>query len=209
MKWLVDNSCMNEKTICCIGDSLTEGDYGILGKSGIANVKEKNYPYFLSKLVEHRVLNYGRSGYRSINILPLVEDGTFDVSCAKIIIIMLGTNGGQTPNGDSENDLAYKQIVNICQKNSDGAKIFLCTPPHVTTDPSKSNCGYYPNVKNAYDFVLGYAKECGLEVIDLFNDSHFRDDNENIMQPNDGLHFSEIGYKTLAEIIYVHIKKYI
>ena len=27
------------KTICCLGDSLTEGDYGIFGKSGIANVQ--------------------------------------------------------------------------------------------------------------------------------------------------------------------------
>ena len=28
----------NKKLICCIGDSLTEGDYGVLGKNGIANV---------------------------------------------------------------------------------------------------------------------------------------------------------------------------
>ena len=29
---------------------------------------------------------------------------------------------------------------------------------------------------------------------------------EEIMQPNDGVHFSEIGYLTIAEIIYSYIK---
>lgn len=41
----------------CIGDSLTEGDYGVYGKSGIANVCEKNYPYFLSQMLNVPVIN--------------------------------------------------------------------------------------------------------------------------------------------------------
>ena len=200
---------MSEKLICCIGDSLTEGDYGIYGKSCIANVKEKNYPYFLNKLTNCKVLNYGYCGYKSSNIVPLLENGQIDVSTADIIIILLGTNGGQTPTGTSPDDLAYKQIVETCMKQAKKPKIFLCTPPHATTDPSKSNYGYYPNTKNAYEFIMMYSKECGLDVIDLFNDNHFNDDNEDIMQPNDGLHFSELGYKTLAEVIYEHIKIYL
>ncbi len=32
--------------ICCLGDSLTEGDYGVFGKRGIANVHAENYPFF-------------------------------------------------------------------------------------------------------------------------------------------------------------------
>lgn len=51
----------NKKTlICCIGDSLTEGDYGISGCTGIPNVKTENYPYFLEKEVNCTVINYGR-----------------------------------------------------------------------------------------------------------------------------------------------------
>ena len=30
--------------ICCIGDSLTEGDYGVKGMNCVADVHEKNYP---------------------------------------------------------------------------------------------------------------------------------------------------------------------
>ena len=200
---------MSEKTICCIGDSLTEGDYGIYGKAGIANVKEKNYPFFLNKLTDCKVINYGFCGFRSSNILSLLKNGQIDVTAADIIIILLGTNGGQTPSGTSLDDLAYKEIVDICLKQAKNPKIFLCTPPHVTTNPKNSNCGYYPNVKNAYDFIMMYSKECGLDVIDLFNDNHFNDDNEDIMQPNDGLHFGELGYKTLAEVIYEHIKNFL
>ena len=36
--------------IACIGDSLTEGDYGVSGKVGIANVHKENYPSFLAKM---------------------------------------------------------------------------------------------------------------------------------------------------------------
>ena len=35
---------MEKRVICCIGDSLTEGDYGMYGVTGVANVHEKNYP---------------------------------------------------------------------------------------------------------------------------------------------------------------------
>ena len=50
------------KVICCLGDSLTEGDYGIFGKSGIANVQPENYPYFLSKITGWEVRNFGKCG---------------------------------------------------------------------------------------------------------------------------------------------------
>ena len=45
--------------ICCLGDSLTEGDYGVKGKSGIANVKKENYPYFLAQSTGWEVKNFG------------------------------------------------------------------------------------------------------------------------------------------------------
>ena len=45
----------NQKFICCIGDSLTEGDYGILGKTGIANVQPLNYPFFIGQMAEREV----------------------------------------------------------------------------------------------------------------------------------------------------------
>lgn len=35
--------------IVCLGDSLTEGDYGT-DTAGIGDVRAENYPYFLAKI---------------------------------------------------------------------------------------------------------------------------------------------------------------
>lgn len=200
---------MNKKLICCIGDSLTAGDYGVFNLSGIANVQEKGYPYFLKELTHLEVKNYGFCGAKSTDILGFMNQGLIDVKDASLIIIMLGTNGGHTALENSEDDLAFVEILNRCHKAANKAQIVLVTPPHATTDKKKSNYGYYPNAKNAADFISKFAKENGYPLVDLFNDKHFTSDNEDVMQPNDGLHFSEIGYKTIAEIIYSSIKNFI
>ena len=44
------------KTILCIGDSLTEGDYGS-EPEGTANVHPEGYPYFLEKYLGVTAIN--------------------------------------------------------------------------------------------------------------------------------------------------------
>ena len=197
------------KTICCIGDSLTEGDYGVYGKTCIANVQEKNYPYFLFKLSGCTVKNFGYCGYRASNILDKFDEGAINVTGADVIVILLGTNGGFTPNEETVDTKAYKEIINRCHKQAPEARIIICTPPHVTTNPKKAWFGLYDTVDSAAKFVRKFGAENNLEVLDLFSDNHFNDGNEDIMQPNDGCHFSEVGYQTLAKIIYEDIKKYL
>lgn len=196
-----------KKVISCIGDSLTEGDYGIFGKSGIANVHKENYPYFLEKISGCEVRNFGHSGFRSVDILRTFDSGETDVTNSDVIVIILGTNGGQTPEGTSDNDKAYGEIIDRCQKMAPIATIYLATPPHCTTNPKWSNCGYINNVVTAGAFVKKIAKERNLALIDLFANNAFNDDNEEIMQPNDGLHFGKVGYECLANIIYNAIKE--
>ena len=120
---------------------------------------------------------------------------------------MLGTNGGQTIEGNSEDDKAYEEIIHMCQSQAKGSNIYLCTPPHVTTNPMFSNCGYLPLVVPARVFVRNIAKKFNVNLIELDKCDKFTDETENIMQANDGLHFVEIGYRTLAEVIYEHIKE--
>ena len=196
-----------KKVISCIGDSLTEGDYGIFGKSGIANVQKEGYPYFLEKLSGCEVRNFGHSGFRSVDILPTFDSGETDVANSDVIVIILGTNGGQTAEGNSDNDKAYNEIIDRCQKAAPLAKIFLATPPHCTTNPKWSNCGYINNVISAASFVRKTAKERKFQLIDLLANNTFNENNEEIMQPNDGLHFGKVGYECLANIIYDAIKE--
>ena len=84
--------------------------------------------------------------------------------------------------------------------------MILCTPPHATSNPDYSNCGYADQVEKATLFVRKLAKENNIPMIDVALCEQFNAENEHIMQPNDGLHFGEIGYKTLAEFIAVGVR---
>ena len=193
--------------IICIGDSLTEGDYGVFGKSGIANVKEKNYPYFLQKLTNAEVVNYGKCGLNSTSYLEYFKNNAVDVSGADYIIIMLGSNGGLDANSETQANIDYDELVQLCRIGEPIAQIVLCTPPHVTVNPNMSNCGYRAQVESAVSFVREYAKKNDIPLIDLANCKDFTDETEHIMQPNDGLHFSEAGYQKIAEFVYDSLKQ--
>lgn len=193
--------------IICIGDSLTEGDYGVFGKSGIANVHEKNYPYFLQKLTGAEVINYGKCGLNSTSYLEFYKNNAVDVTGADYIIIMLGTNGGLDPDNETMANRDYDEIVKLSKLDEPKAKIVLCTPPHVTVNPKMSNCGYRGQVESAVSFVREYAKKNDIPLIDLANCKDFTDETEHIMQPNDGLHFSKAGYQKMAEFVYDSLKQ--
>ena len=192
--------------ISCIGDSLTEGDYGVKGKKGIANVHNENYPYFLSQITGSDVRNLGKCGFNATTYKNYYDDGNVNVSASDIIIIMLGTNGGLDPENDAQGNRDYKYIVDRCWTDAPEAQIVLCTPPHVTENPEYSNYGYANQVKNAVLFVRSFARENGLKLIDMANCPYFTAESEDIMQPNDGLHFSETGYRRLAEYIASYLK---
>lgn len=194
--------------ISCIGDSLTEGDYGVFGKSGIANVKEKNYPYFLAQIMNCEVRNYGKCGANSTSYIEYYRSKKPDVTNSDIIIIMLGTNGGLDPEHDSQANTDFDEIVKACNGDEPKAEIILCTPPRATENPEYSNCGYMPIIRKAAEFIRNYAFNNKIHLIDIAKYDGFGTGHETEMQPNDGLHFGESGYKKLAEIIAGGIRDY-
>lgn len=187
--------------ICCIGDSLTEGDYGVKNTRGVANVQEKGYPYFLAQLTGAEVRNFGRCGWQSGHMLAWYEEGGLDLSGADKIIIMLGTNGTQSAKGDSAGNRAYDALVRHIRADQPQATVYLATPPNATRNPAFSNCGYADQVAEAVGFVRRYARENGLPVIDLAASRRITPETEAELQANDGLHFVEAGYRVLAEEI--------
>ncbi len=196
--------------ISCIGDSLTEGDYGVFGKSGIADLREKNYPYFLQLLSGATVRNFGKCGYTSSSYLKNFDANGVKVEGSDVIIIMLGTNGGlKIDEPNYQGNLDYIELVKVCKMRAPSAKIFLCTPPHATQNPKRSNFGYAKQAEEGAEFVRSFAKENDLFLVDTAACPDFTDKNEDIMQPNDGLHFGEIGYYILAKFIFEGIKSYI
>ena len=189
------------KTVCCLGDSLTEGDYGIFGKSGIANIQPKGYPWFLRELTGWEVRNFGKCGYNATTYLNHYLAGNVDLSGADTVIIMLGTNGGLDPEEETQGNRDFRQLLSLCRRDAPAAQIYLCTPPHVTEDHFWSNCGYAPQVKKAVAFVRKIAAEMDFPLIETALCPDFTAENEPVYQPNDGLHFGEKGYETLAKFI--------
>lgn len=193
--------------ICCIGDSLTEGDYGVFGKRGIANVHSESYPYFLKQSLKCEVLNYGKCGYTSTSYLKHYKEGNADVSGADIVLIMLGTNGGLDPMIETQGNTDLIELISLIRADAPRAMTVLITPPHATENPEYSNCGYMANVVKAQKYVKKLSKELSLQLIDLGAFNEFNSETEKIYQPNDGLHFTEKGYKTMADFIEKELKR--
>lgn len=187
--------------ICCIGDSLTEGDYGVYGKSGIANVHSENYPMFLAEYLGVRTQNSGKCGYTSTSYLKYYNDDNTDVSDADIIVVMLGTNGGFDAHAQTEGNRDFFTLLELLRRDAPKARIAVCTPPHVTKNPEYSGCGCAEKVEKAVEFIRKAAAEHSLAMIDTAQCGAFTAENESIMQPNDGVHFGKEGYRALAKFI--------
>lgn len=194
---------LSGRKIACIGDSLTEGDYGIA--PCVANVHYRNYPFFLARLTGAETVNYGRCGASSSSYTErLYNAGYVDVKDADIVLLMLGTNLGLR-DGLAE---AYVQLVERVRADmKDGAQLILITPVHATEDPRWCNCGCNPNVQSAVEFIRAYAPKAGLPFIDAYADSPIQPENEDIYQANDGLHMCEAGLMAFATFIDGELKR--
>lgn len=187
--------------IACIGDSLTEGDYGS-ATAGKANRQFLNYPYYLAKAMGCQTVNYGLCGRTAQNYYTDHYPHA-DISDCDVILVMLGTNGGLW------GDLATyydKLIKRIAEDKKEGAIIILITPPSATTNTSKVNYGYAGNVTSAHDFITDYAPKNDLIMIDAFTYSPIQPEMEDLYQANDGLHMVQAGYQAFGEFIADELK---
>jgi lysophospholipase L1-like esterase len=190
--------------VACIGDSLTEGDYG--GVPCVANVQPYNYPYFMKKCFRVLTRNYGRCGNTSSDINAWFDSGEIVLKEANITLIMLGTNQGLSL-GSDKHLCAYKQLICKIKKTEPQTKIVLVTPPRATINPKQVNFGYAGNVENAVKEVILLAKSENLPLIDLYHSGVFTEENEDVVQPRDGLHFGYLGYKKLALFLGEELQK--
>jgi len=189
-----------QKEIVCIGDSLTEGDYGT-PIQGVSSLRYENYPWYLGQLLDCRVVNQGQCGFDAAQYLDFFDTDRIDVSGADIILVMLGTNRGLTLLGP-ENKASYQALLDrIRGQMKTGAALVLVTPPHATENPEKVNYGYAPAVENARAEVLALAAANGLPVIDAYAESPIQADREDVYQPVDGLHMGREGYQAFAGFI--------
>ena len=147
------------------------------------------------------VRNFGRCGWRASHMLEWYRSGGVDLSGADIVIILLGTNGGHAAEGETPDNAAYAELAERVLRDVPGVRLYLCTPPNATTDPSYSNYGYAPQVAEAAGFVRRLTERLSLPLIDLASSRRITPETEAELQSNDGLHFNREGYRVLAEEI--------
>ncbi len=196
------------KTILCIGDSLTEGDYGS-EPEGTANVHPEGYPYFLEKYLGVTAINAGKCGFTSLDYWKYTLK-TLDLSTADAAVIMLGTNGGITDTIEEDTAASsyenyadtgtgrYCSIIEYLMDQKPDMPIFLCTCPYV--DPSRrlrhANC-----VADANAVIPKIAARYHLPLLDVNQELGVSAFNTRIMQPVDGLHGSYRFYSKLGTYI--------
>lgn len=178
--------------IACLGDSLTEGDYG--GKSsGTMNIHTRSWSYFMQNELGCDMQNYGKCGASASSLLSTYKSGKLDVSEADIILLWVGSNGGLS----GEHGAAYRELVGLLENDKkEGAVIVLVVPPN--RDPSS---GSVEDVKSAQVTVQELNKTKGYRMIDLYADSDVQVEMLGIYQPHDGVHLSEAGYHEIADFI--------
>ena len=213
IKDYADVSVLNGLNIVCIGDSLTQGDYGWI-PAGTANVKKEGYPYFFELFTGANVTNAGRCGYSCelyYNYLPNVTALTAQTD---VVIIMLGTNNGltdtiedDTASGNPESFATtqtgyYARIIeSVAEKTEGNAQIILMTPP-VTTKRDRAF------LESTCEVIKKFGEKYGLAVIDNYNNCGITYDNIKTYMPIDELHCGYDGYKMLAAHVALKTAEY-
>ena len=199
-----------------IGDSITEGDYGVpLGEPNQARVKEKNYPYFMNKIFGWNTKNKGKSGYTSSLYWDDLNNGVIDLEFETgnydIVYIMLGTNGGLTDTLESDTTItqgqtyrdyantntgSYCKIIEFIKESNPNTTIILCTPIYAI--PEKRSKAHLEGANNVIHQI---GDKYNLYVIDTYRLVNIDENNTSIYQPRDGLHLGTMGYSKLADTI--------
>lgn len=201
-----EENSLKGKNIVCIGDSLTEGDYGS-NPAGTMNVHAENYPYFLAEITGANVKNAGRCGYSAelyynnqLSKVALSEE-------TDLVLIMLGTNNGLTDTIDADTSAThyssyaktqtgyYARIIETCMEKTNGrAQVILMTPP-VTTQRNRTS------LETTVSVIKKFGEKYGLPVIDNYYACGITYENIGKYMPIDELHCGYTGYKLLANYI--------
>ena len=198
------------RRIICIGDSLTEGDYGS-EPEGTANVKPQSYPYFLQKYLgtNTNVINAGKCGFTAVVYWERTLK-TLDVENADVIVIMLGTNGEMTDSIEADTRSSnyetyadteagrYCSIIEYLMEKNSKTTICICTCPYVDDMRRPRNA---KNVAMANQVIPKIAARYHLPLFDVNGEMGVNDFNTKIMQPIDGLHGGILFYNRLANYI--------
>lgn len=178
------------RKVFCLGDSLTEGDYGS-NTPGVANVKALNYPYFMSLFTRGgTVVNEGVSGSNLDTVSYKIVNTNFTTAKYDAVVIMTGTN--LTPD-----EPRYSTRINKILTESPNTLVFICTIPYT----SKRTMEFITTTNDVIRGVVTTVNNSRCILIDVYNLCGMDATNGAKYRPIDDLHFGRAGYYQLAMTI--------
>lgn len=212
---------LKNKTVCFLGDSITEGVGATAPENCYVSLFAKAHP-------EAKVFNFGISGTRIAAQLKPSAKSRWDKyfasriddmpKSADLIFVFGGTNDyahGDAPMGsfgDTEiysfYGALYVLYTSLLNKYPD-AKIVILTPLHTTIERGlKSRPDGDFTLSDYVDAIRECAEYFSLPIIDMWRISGMQPSVEIIKEKYlpDGLHPSDAGYKKIFSIIDSYVK---
>ena len=180
----------------CFGDSVTKGDTfndtGVTYPSALGDKLEElfNADGNSYKCKQINVRNYGING-------SILEDDTYMRLSgeADIVVILYTVN-----NFIYEEDYVGTLEANISTITQQGSKIFMANYP--VEDSSE----YADAAAQANNYISKAAESTGVTLVDL--NSYFKENQEDGLFAEDGLHLTDKGYTLMGEYIAEAIHQY-
>lgn len=191
-----------EKTVVCIGDSITYGQ-------GVLDSRETDsYPALLAGLLgdEYRVINYGACNRTTVKDgnMPYAETGFVEQSLEEkpdIVIIMMGTNDSKPQNWDAKQfEQDYTEIVEQYVNADNRPQIYLLLPPDSYREEKEGDETAIDSTVisgEQQEIIRRIADANGAEVVDLNTPT---DGKPELFA--DGVHPTAEGNELIARIVY-------
>ncbi|WP_027953380.1 SGNH/GDSL hydrolase family protein [Halobacillus kuroshimensis] len=211
----------NDLTVVAIGDSLTQGVGDGTDNGGYVGILEDNFTNTNTN-TSLDVINYGKRGNRTDQMLERMEDEDISRSIeqADIVLITIGANDVMKVVKDNFTNLNYqdfrderdgyeerlKEIIEKTQNLNDEAPIYFVG----LYNPFNQ---YFDNIPELGE-IMGDWNEASERIIDTYDQAHFipiRDifdgNEEELLWEEDHFHPNEQGYKEMAERVLAHIRE--
>ena len=209
-------------TICCIGDSLSSGEFETVGKDGTHHyydMYEYSWGQYIARMTGSKVYNFSRGGMTAKQYCEsFADDNGFWAAkfASQAYIIALGANDkwqeyetGSVADVDLDDHINnkktfagyYGEIIQRVKKISPDAKLFFVTEPKHSSDNEKAVLRKQEEREVLYGFTKLFE---GSYVIDLYKYGPVYDDKFKYNFYLNG-HMTPSGYMLSANMIASYI----
>ena len=158
------------------------------------------------------IINSGKAGYRTDDILDKLDDMVYKYNPSKVFIL-IGTNDLNSVDTKEETISNIKEIIsNIKNRRKDTEIYYETILPINKSDDEKINkktVGKRENkdIIEINEEIKKYCAEENVTYIDLYNEFINEDGDLKLKYTEDGLHMSSLGYLKMTKIITPYLEE--